>query len=166
MPLDGGDKLPELATAYRAASLQNIMAGACLHASTQKCSLHRAWELYAALGRPNPGCPTPLLKAFQCFVHPSQAVTEFGRQGGTVNLQLDASSPISLANVTWSTDAQQDRFSSGSLTIEGHAPPNGGSKQAVLDAAMRSKLAPEGFSATMILQVSVPAASACASQSY
>uniref|UniRef100_A0A7S3R8A4 Protein kinase domain-containing protein n=1 Tax=Dunaliella tertiolecta TaxID=3047 RepID=A0A7S3R8A4_DUNTE len=81
-----------------------------------------------------------------------EAVTEFGRQGGTVNLQLDASSPISLANVTWSTDAQQDRFSSGSLTIEGHAPPNGGSKQAVLDAAMRSKLAPEGFSATMILQ--------------
>uniref|UniRef100_A0A7S3R7G0 Protein kinase domain-containing protein n=1 Tax=Dunaliella tertiolecta TaxID=3047 RepID=A0A7S3R7G0_DUNTE len=80
-----------------------------------------------------------------------EALTEFGRQGGAVTLQLDGSSRISLANVTWS-EPQQDEFRSGSLTIEGHPPTNGGSKQAVLDAAMRSNLAPIGFKATTLLQ--------------
>eukprot|EP00983_Pelagomonas_calceolata_P033892 1061862-Pelagomonas_calceolata.AAC.2 len=97
-------------------------------------------------------------------VHP-RALTEFGRQGGAVTLQLDGSSRISLANVTWS-EPQQDEFRSGSLTIEGHPPTNGGSKQAVLDAAMRSNLAPIGFKATTLLQVSVYAASACASHPH
>eukprot|EP00983_Pelagomonas_calceolata_P128326 1161501-Pelagomonas_calceolata.AAC.4 len=75
-----------------------------------------------------------------------QAVTQFGRKGGQVELQLDTASAISVANSTWNVEAQQQGgFTGGTLLIT-PAPSQDGSPSglAVLDAAMKSGLTPFG----------------------
>eukprot|EP00967_Tisochrysis_lutea_P054621 scaffold68368_cov18-Tisochrysis_lutea.AAC.1 len=80
-----------------------------------------------------------------CVATCPQAVTQFGREGGQVELQLDTAAAISLANSTWSVKAQYQGFKGGTLLIK-PAPSQDGSLPglAVLDTAMKSGLAPYG----------------------
>eukprot|EP00983_Pelagomonas_calceolata_P019300 606801-Pelagomonas_calceolata.AAC.7 len=85
----------------------------------------------------------------------AQAVTEFGREGGQVELQLDTASAISVANVTWdviwSVEAQPQSFPQGNLLIT--AAPSEDGRPAVLDAAMKSGLAPGDTEQTVTWRV-------------
>eukprot|EP00983_Pelagomonas_calceolata_P059101 1145785-Pelagomonas_calceolata.AAC.1 len=81
-----------------------------------------------------------------CVASYLQAVIQFGREGGQVELQLDTASAISVASSTWNVEAQQQGgFTGGTLLIK-PAPSQDGSPSglAVLDAAMKSGLAPFG----------------------
>ncbi|KAF5843449.1 hypothetical protein DUNSADRAFT_15743 [Dunaliella salina] len=89
--------------------------------------------------------PTILVSTGDDFV---SAVRKFGREGGQLELQLDtAAAAISVANATWSVEEQQQGFNGGTLLIT--AAPSEDGKPGVLDAAMKSGLAPEATEPTV-----------------
>jgi len=72
-----------------------------------------------------------------------QAVRQFVKEGGEAVLELHAkASPISLANVSWVVGAQQARFVSGILKIQGENSAQGANGISILDTGMRSGLTP------------------------